>query len=157
MMGEIVMLVDIPNLTDQINSLMRVVKFCYEYSFLRGRKQAGLVLSKQEEIQLTNLAQLLEEKGPHAKRSHKRMPVLLPVVLKTSAGLRQATMLNISGNGMYVATSEHLEQGAKIQVRVGKIGQVEYSFPCCVKRVASENGGGVGLQIDGIPLEVRFG
>jgi hypothetical protein len=153
------MLVDIVSTTSDLSSILRVIKLCYEYCFLQGRKEAGLRLSSVDDNRLLSLTRLLEgdSLGPGQKRRHRRLPVILPVILKTPAGQRRGMLLNISGNGMFIATAERLEKGTAVQVRIGKVGQVEYSFPCTVQWQSSKNGGGVGLHISGTPLEVRHG
>ncbi len=139
--------------------LLRVIKICYEYSFLNGRRLAGLHLKYEEELRLDNLARLLEGDVERKRRRQRRIHAVLPVILKTSAGLCQGTLLNVSGGGMFIATVALLAEGANVQVRIGKAGQVEYTFPSTVQWIASEphGGRGLGLRISGIPLEVRQG
>jgi hypothetical protein len=148
------MLADIENSQAQAEKLLRVVTLCYQYAYLIGRLQVGLHLNLAEAARLASLRKLLE--SPGERRSHRRMPVALPVVVKTAGSLRRAMLLNVSGRGMLVATDEPIALGQQVLVKIG--GQVEYSFPCVVRRLA-ESGGlrTLGLQMCGIPVEVRRG
>jgi len=143
---------------NKFSELLRVIKICYEYSFLNGRRLAGLRLNYQEEARLDNLARLLEGDMERKRRRQRRIHAVLPVILKTSSGLCQGTLLNVSGGGMYIATSALLAEGASVQVLIGKAGQVGYTLPSTVQWIANESSGrGLGLHISGIPLEVRQG
>jgi hypothetical protein len=150
------MLVDALN-TDHLLGVLRVVKLCYEYSFLRGRRSVGLRLSRLDELRLSSLQRLLEEDSAEKRRRHRRVPVMLTVELRAEDGLRRATILNLSADGMFVATPTPVAAGSEVQIRIGRRTDVEYSFPCVVQWTISGANPGMGLRIIGIPLEVRHG
>jgi hypothetical protein len=150
------MLAQLPILVEQTSTSQKVVKLCYEFSFLSGRKRAGLRLTEKEELKLKLLAQLLADSDPRSRRSQWRYPMLLQVTLRTPTGSFPATLLNINGEGMYIKSSIALAINSKLQVRLALASRVEYAFPCSV-RWQGEGNKSAGLCFEGIPLEIRFG
>jgi hypothetical protein len=148
------MLADINQAKDQSKDLLTTVRLCYEYAYLSGRLQMGLGLTINEAARLGSLRQLLET--PDGPRRHKRLPVAVPVTLRSSAGLHEGLLLNVSGGGMLVIADLPLGEGDKVQVRLGS--QTEYTFPCQVQWTAPGAAARrLGLQLAGVPLEVRRG
>ena len=138
----------------QAEKLLRLVGLCYEYAYLTGRLRVGLHLGLAQAARLGSLRKILE--SPGERRCHRRLPVAIPIVLKTASGFRRAMLLNVSGGGMFVATDETVAAGENVLVKIG--GQVEYSFPCRVCWTADGGGArGLGLQMTGIPVEIRRG
>jgi len=151
------MIVDVASLNQVTGSAMRAVKLCYEYAYLRGRIGAGLRLDRTDEARLASLKLLLENGSRGERRRHRRIPLALPVVLKTPAGLCRGTLLNIGGGGMFVMTAAAIAPGTTLQVKRGQPGQGEYSYPCTVQWVAPPSSAacGLGLRCVGVPVEVR--
>jgi hypothetical protein len=96
------MLIDLTHRTNKTRGLFHLIRLCYEYAFINGRKEAGLALRSQEAMRLDRLRQLLESDDPQQRR-HRRMPAPLAATMKTSLGTLHCTLLNISGRGMFVA------------------------------------------------------
>jgi len=155
------MLIDIPTSGDHIAHILPMIKLCYEFAFIEGRALEGYPLTSSEKIRLSRLKKLLtgDPEGTNSRqRRLRRLPVIMPVLLKTARGLIRGTLLNISGKGMFIATREVMPKGTRVQVLLGKPDQVEYRFSCIVAWVALESGnGGLGLTFSGIPLEIRHG
>jgi hypothetical protein len=153
------MFVDLPASGDQAMSLLRIVRHCYELALLKARQSAGASLATSDASRLRDLEQLLEgDPSEHRRRRHQRFPLLLPVLLKSSSGSRNGTLLNIGGSGMFVASEAVIPVGETVQVRLGKQNEVEYTFPCRVQWVSKNRSSlGMGLSFSGVPLELRRG
>ncbi len=155
------MLVDINTSDKHAARVLPLIKRCYEYAFIEGRALEGYPLTAWEKSRLNRLHKLLNGDLTNTdlkQRRMRRIPVIMPVQIKTSRGVIPGTLLNISGRGMFIATREVMPEGTRVQVQLGKADQVEYQFSCTVSWVALESGnGGLGLSFSGIPLEIRRG
>lgn len=155
------MLIDFNTSEKHAARVLPIIKRCYEYAFIEGRALEGYPLTSWEKSRLIRLRKLLNgdlTERALKQRRMRRIPVIMPVLLKTSRGVISGTLLNVSGRGMFIATREVMPEGTRVQVLLGKSDQVEYRFSCTVSWVALESGnGGLGLRFTGIPLEIRRG
>jgi len=137
---------------------LKVVELCYRYAFLLGRKRLGVSLSPTEIEAYESLRQTLQGDPERQRRSHRRFPLKLPAVVRLAQGsLRNAVVLNVSGNGMYITCNRaQARKGDTVQVKLGQPDQVEYLFTCQVTRCA-RNGETtrLGLSFSCVPLEIR--
>jgi len=115
---------------------LKVVELCYRYAFLLGRKRLGVRLSTTELEDYESLRQTLQGDPERQRRAHRRFPLKLPAVVKLEQGsLRNAVVLNVSGNGMYVACNRaEVRRGDTLQIKLGQPNEVEYVFTCEVIR-----------------------
>lgn len=137
---------------------LKVVELCYKYAFLLGRKRLGVRLSPAELEDYESLRQTLQGDPERQRRSHRRFPLKLPAVAKLERGsLRNALVLNVSGNGMYIAChSKEVRRGDTLQIKLGQPDEVEYLFTCEVIRcVHSGETAYLGLSFSCVPLEIR--
>ena len=143
----------------QSGAHLRLLELCYRYAYLLGRQKAGLELSMEEGEELASLSHLFEGDPERRRRGHRRFPMLLHAVVKTPKGAWcQGRVLNMSGNGMVLSMSHDVPDGATIQVRLGRPGEVEYLFTCTVVRTVADAAGepsGCGLSFCCVPLEMR--
>ncbi|MCC6751811.1 MAG: PilZ domain-containing protein [Deltaproteobacteria bacterium] len=136
---------------------LRAVQQVYDYAYLHARVRAGLRLERRELTELSELSRLLEGDSRTKRRRHRRLACLMPALLKSAAGHTRATVFNLSGGGMFVATREALEPGEAVQVIVGREREVLYTFIAEVTRRESRHGiAGVGLVFRGTPLVRRY-
>jgi hypothetical protein len=139
---------------------LRCVELCYRYAYLEGRRGAGRPLETVEEKELAYLRHLLQGDTPigelHSRRGSRRFPLMVRAVVKTREGWSSALVLNVSGEGMYLLATRHLELGERVQVKLGRVGEVEYIFTCAVRRSEQHDAlCGVGLSFSCVPLEMR--
>ncbi len=142
---------------DKSKTDLRVVKLCCLYAELRAKSDSGKRLSPYERSQLRRLQQLLGGDPRPGRRHHRRISTLVPAVVATEAGdQHRGLVLNISGGGMYLATSAHLPAGASVKVRMGSPERARYVFPCIVRRDAAQDASpGFGLAISSSPHRVE--
>lgn len=90
------------------------------------------------------------------RRAHLRFALEVPAVVKTPQGQFPATVLNLSGGGMYVISTVDAVIGATLQVKIGRPGEVEYLFTCVVRHgTRHDHLVGLGLSFSCVPLEIR--
>ncbi len=87
---------------------LNVVKSCHDYALLHMHEQVGLRLTPAERRMLKGLSRLLEGDRARHRRHHRRLPIMLPVTLRSRDGEHRATAINISGGGMYVVSTDPL-------------------------------------------------
>jgi PilZ domain len=137
---------------------LKLIELCYKYAFLLGRKRLGVRLSPAELQDYESLRQTMQGDPERQRRSHRRFPLKLPAVAKLEQGnLRKALVLNVSGNGMYIAChSAEVRRGDTLQIKLGQPDEVEYLFTCEVIRcVHSGETAYLGLSFSCVPLEIR--
>lgn len=139
---------------------LRCVELCYRYAYLEGRRAAGRPLVTVEEKELAYLRHVLQGDTPigelHTRRGSRRFPLLVRAVMKTREGWCSALVLNVSGEGMYLISTRHLSLGDRVQVKLGRVGEVEYLFTCTVRRSEQHDAlTGIGLSFSCVPLEMR--
>jgi hypothetical protein len=151
---------------DEVELLHR----CLSLHALRGRDELGLSLRPDEALLLDELARFFAARerthavadadGPFPARADVRDEVAIDVELRDGDGaFHPGTIRNVSASGLFVASRALLGRGARATFRViddhqGRewrfVGEVTWTRP------VSEGGGG-GLRIVGIPLELRLG
>jgi hypothetical protein len=137
---------------------LAVVEACFEYNQIlaRGGPQTG-----HERLNFRRLIQMVEDEGEHAGlRCCRRFEVVLPVMAKDS---RQkafpATVLNISGGGLFCVSAEGRPLGTVLTLRFGDTvvgGNVSYLFTGKVVRCdRSGTRNLLGVEFLGAPLSVH--
>ena len=119
-------------LLEESNSHLRLVELCFQFSFLSGRAGAGQLNVDRAQI-LIELRRLFEGDAAFGQRQHRRYRVNLPAIVRGVAGEYHAILRNISSSGLLLG-GQPLYPGARLQVRVGRPGDVEYLFKCKVVR-----------------------
>ena len=120
-------------LLEESSNHLRLVELCFQFSFLSGRAGAGQLNVDRARI-LTELRRLFEGDAAFGQRQHRRYPVNLPVIVRGVGGEHHAILRNISCSGLLLVGGQPLYPGARLQVRVGRPGDVEYLFKCKVVR-----------------------
>jgi Tfp pilus assembly protein PilZ len=139
---------------------LRIVKLCYMYASFLYLQKAGLPLSRQEKYQMTSLERLLVGDPLCQKRQHRRISTLLPATLKIDTEIYTGIVHNISGSGMYVASSKEVTVGKQVAVELHRPGQPKYIFTCTVQRqelayTSSKEPFGLGLKFCSMPTKVE--
>ena len=139
---------------------LRCVELCYRYAYLEGRRSSGRPLETVEEKELDYLRHVLQGDTPigdaHTRRGSRRFQLLVRAVVKTREGWCSAIVLNVSGEGMYLISNRQVGIGDRVQVKLGRFGEVEYLFTCTVRRAARHDAlTGLGLSFSCVPLEMR--
>jgi len=131
---------------------LNVVKSCHDYALLNMHDQVGLRLTPAERRMLKGLRRLLEGDAARHRRQHRRLPVMLPVTLRTRDGEVPATGINISGGGMYVMAPEPIPESTTVDVVIGPPRE-RYRFTGVVmwSRGRGSNHG-LGIRFSAVPL-----
>ncbi len=131
---------------------LNVVKSCHDYALLHMHEQVGLRLTPAERRMLKGLRRLLEGDSAHHRRCHRRLPLMIPVILRTRDGEHRATAINISGGGMYVMSADDLPELSTVDVVMGPVreryrftGVIMWSKPRGTLR-------GLGIRFSAVPL-----
>jgi hypothetical protein len=132
---------------------LRLMEFCFQYSFLAGR-QPRLTASEQE--RLSGLCRIFQGDDVGGRRDHRRYATYLPALVTSEASQSHSILLNFSGGGLMLATTHDVPIGSMIQVLVGQPGRLEYLFNCVVVRTMHGNRwSGLGCRFITAPIEVR--
>jgi hypothetical protein len=131
---------------------LNVVKSCHDYALLNMHDQVGLRLTLAERRMLRGLKRLLEGDTARHRRQHRRLPLMLPVTLRTREGERRSTAINISGGGMYVMSPTELPAGTTVDLVMGPPRE-RYRFTGVVmwtRRCGEVTG--LGIRFSAVPL-----
>jgi hypothetical protein len=135
----------------------RVVALLYELAFLESRQRAGQKLSPPAQQRCEQLQNQLGGDPGWSRRRHRRLSVMASAMIKTGNRFSRAVVGNMSGGGALVVTTVDLQPGDRLLLKIGQ-GEAQYSFPCVVRRAERSGISSLlGLEFDGIPLEVRYG
>lgn len=147
----------IESLSERSTRYLRTVELCFQYSFLRGREQIGR-LTPEDEDKLTALSPVFVGDGSLVgRRNNRRHATYLPAIVKAPGFQGHAILLNLSSRGIFVATTQAINPGTVIQVKVGSPDRLEYLFTCRVLRKArGKQMIGLGCQFTGAPVELRY-
>lgn len=131
---------------------LNVVKSCHDYALLHMHDQVGLRLSPAERRMLKGLKRLLEGDAARHRRHHRRLPIMLPVTLRTREGEVPATGINISGGGMYVMCPDTIPERTTVDVVIGPPRE-RYRFTGVVKWSKRRGTNqGLGIRFSAVPL-----
>ena len=153
-----------PPFADQMDS----VQLLHDVAYLEERSKAGLNLSAADRAQRFALLDSLGSDAGYdpaqrpdqtrARRRHRRLPLIMPGMIKVNRRLGRVTLLNMSGGGLFLASNIKAQVGDAVMIKVGHPDRgVQYSFPCKVVRARYERGAHhLALAFCGIPLELRY-
>jgi hypothetical protein len=115
-------------------------------------------LTPEDEKKLSALSPVFLGDGSLAgRRNNRRHATYLPAVVKAPGFEGHAILLNLSSSGIFVATTQPIDQGTVIQVKVGSPDRLEYLFTCRVlRRVRGKQMFGLGCRFTGAPIELRY-
>jgi len=131
---------------------LNVVKSCHDYALLNMHDQVGLRLTPAERRMLRGLKRLLEGDPARHRRHHRRLPIMLPVVLRTRDGERRGTAVNVSGGGMYVMSPEDIPEGSTVDLVIGPPRE-RYRFTGVVMWTRRRGEIlGLGIRFSAVPL-----
>ncbi len=131
---------------------LNVVKSCHDYALLHMHDQVGLRLTPAERRMLKGLSRLLEGDPAHHRRSHRRLPLMMPVTLRTREGEHRATAINISGGGLYVMWAGDLPESTTLDVVIGPPRE-RYRFTGVVAWTRRRGEfQGLGIRFSAVPL-----
>jgi hypothetical protein len=155
-----------------------LIELGFEYAQLRSRADAlgshapgshalGVdALEAQEERELRALRALFDG-DPRGPREHRRFEVQLPAVLETVDGPsragarsidgpRHGMLLNYSCAGLYLLSGAAVRPGARLRIKLGRAGHLEYLYDCTVAHVCAQQGlYGIGCRVEALPEERR--
>ena len=131
---------------------LNVVKSCHDYALLHMHDQVGLRLTPAERRMLVGLKRLLEGDAARHRRQHRRLPLSLPVILRTRDGEHRGTVINISGGGMYVMSTDGIAEGTTVDLVIGPPRE-RYRFTGVVMWTRNRGGqSGLGIRFSAVPL-----
>jgi PilZ domain len=131
---------------------LNVVKSCHDYALLHMHDQVGLRLTLAERRMLKGLRRLLEGDTAHHRRHHRRLPLMMPVFLRTRHGEHRATAINISGGGLYVMSSDELPESTTVDLVFGPPRE-RYRFTGVVMWTRRRGDlRGLGIRFSAVPL-----
>lgn len=131
---------------------LNVVKFCHDYALLHMHDQVGLRLTPAERRMLKGLKRLLEGDSARHRRHHRRLPIMLSVILRTSDGERRGTAVNVSGGGMYVMSPEDIGESSTVDLVIGPPRE-RYRFTGVVMWTRRRGElQGLGIRFSAVPL-----
>jgi hypothetical protein len=136
-----------------------------EYRVLLGKRdQLGYPLGELERARLNELELFFTAcadptRAPFVARDQVRAPVTLIVSFSAGQiGNGWGEARDISGEGVYIETSQPLPVGAQTVVRViNRYTGDEWRFAAEVVRLECGDRTGMGLRFVGIPLSMRLG
>jgi hypothetical protein len=133
---------------------LNVVKLCHDYALLNVHDQVGLRLSRSERRILKGLRRLLEGDASRHRRCHRRLPLMMPLALRTTDDSYGATAINISGGGMFLMTAGDLPVGTTVELELGAPTKERYRFNGVV-RWRRQHGDlrGLGIRFSAVPVE----
>jgi hypothetical protein len=133
-----------------------VVKLCWEYGVLHTNHQVGRRLSPAERRTLSGLVRLLEGDPFRRRRRHRRLPLMLPVVVGISEGQVEGLALNLSGGGAYAICPSSVPAGSSVTVAFRHPDAAEHRWNGIV-RWARPRGSqwGLGIRFSSFPLMQR--
>lgn len=138
----------------QYEGQLNVVKLCHDYALLNVHDQVGLRLSRAERRILHGLRRLLEGDESRHRRRHRRLPLMMPLALRTADGAHGATAINISGGGVFLMTAEDLPVGTTVELELGAPTKERYRFNGVVRwRRQRGDLRGLGISFSAVPLE----
>jgi len=149
---------------DQMDS----VQLLHDVAYLEERSKAGLNLCATDRAQRYALLEIFgsdpgydpaeQPDRTRARRRHRRLPLMLPGVIKAGKRLGRVTLLNMSAGGFFLASGIRAKVGDTVLIKLGHPDRgVQYSFPCQVIRARYERGAHhLALAFSGIPLELRY-
>ncbi len=131
---------------------LNVVKSCHDYALLHMHDQVGLRLTPAERRMLKGLKRLLEGDAARHRRAHRRLPLMLPVTLRTREQEHRGTAINVSGGGMYVMSSAELAEGTTVDLVIGPPRE-RYRFTGVVMWTRNRRSAtGLGIRFSAVPL-----
>jgi hypothetical protein len=131
---------------------LNVVKSCHDYALLHMHDQVGLRLTPAERRMLRGLRRLLEGDPARHRRHHRRLPLMLPVILRTRDSEWRATAINISGGGMYVMSPDDIPEGTTVDLAIGPPRE-RYRFTGVVMWTCRRGDlRGLGIRFSAVPL-----
>ena len=139
---------------------MQLVKLIYDLVYSEERRRAGMRLTPAELDRQAAVRAVVEGDPAWNRRRFRRLPILLPAMVKSGTLLGRALLRNISGGGTYLVSSVELRVGDRVQVKVGRAGEPQYTFPGIVRRsehCTYDECFHVAVEFEGIPLEIRRG
>lgn len=152
------MIIDFWSLHRAPSQGLAVVQACFEYNQILA---SGGPQTDRERASFRRLIQMVEDDGERSGlRCCRRFEVVLPIMAKDS---RQkafpATVLNISGGGLFCISAEGRPLGSALTVRFGESvvgGDVSYVFHGRVIRCRRSAGKNIlGIEFEGVPLSVH--
>jgi hypothetical protein len=139
---------------DKADDDLRIVKLCYSYAVLNGLHHSGQGLTRSQRSEYRGLARLLQGDPQQQRRTHRRIATLLPATLYLDEEKHSGTVLNLSGSGMFVATTLDVAEGSLIRVVVSRPGKPKYIFLCSVRHLQTDGPRpGLGLSLSCQPYK----
>ena len=144
--------------TERKKQQLRIATLCYRYAYLNAQRLAGR-MRRPERIVWGMLQRTMEGDPEENRREHRRIKLTMNATLRATGKHSAAQVHDISGAGLFVVTTRALPLGTSVQVRLGdRQSEVEYLFAGKVVRHGAVHGRpGVGIQFEGVPLELRHG
>jgi hypothetical protein len=146
----------------EIDSMEWIRRAC-DYRTLTGKRdELGFPLGSVEATRLAELEQFFLEtlhpaRATYWQRDQGRVPISVVVSFGPCGG-KKGRARDISGEGLFVETSEPLPVGTRTVVSVlDRATAEEWRFGAEVVRLSSGARRGMGLRLVGIPLALRVG
>jgi len=133
-----------------------VFSLLFEYRLLVGKEQVGVPLDEHERARLLAAVRLLSGEIPRRdRRAMPRVPGKVRAQFTLPGGFGEGEVLNVSGGGMALATTQLVDLGTRCIVRIAR-DAVEYVFPCRVVWSATDPTPGLGMAFDGLPSQTML-